>query len=394
MAALPEARSYAGQRLCYDADSHIMELPDFLREFADPGFRDMLPQVSASAGGRLADAVADFARSRRLPDADVAEQQALGPGLIAGPKGYFALGAFNRDERRLALDQLGFHRQLVFTTFAAGTIFRRMKEGVDLQYAAARAHNRAVAHFCSDPRLMGVAALPLISTEHALAEIDNIVKLGLRAAWVPHQPAGDRSPGHLDLDPVWAKLADHGIPFALHVGGDPIQMDPVWMNNGRPVPTDWLGGGENIRGKDMTVLHQAAETFLSVLVFDGVFQRHPGLKGVVVELGCGWVPELLVRLDWTQRSWSRSEPLLAELKTPPSQQLIEHVAITPYPFEDVGGIIRRSDPKLYMFASDYPHTEGSKTPMERFDASLAKAHCTQAEIEAFYSGNFARQFGL
>jgi predicted TIM-barrel fold metal-dependent hydrolase len=387
---------YAGTRLCYDADSHIMELPDFLREFADPGARDQVPEIIVSSGGRFGEAVAKFAKDKRHSPEEVAEQVALGEKLITGPKGYFALGAFNRDERRQALDQLGFRRQLVFSTFSAGTIFRRLKGGsADLQYAAARAHNRAMAHFCSaDPRLMGIAALPLVDIPQALAEIDHIAKLGLKAAWIPHQPAGDKSPGHLDLDPVWAKLADYGIPFALHVGGDPLQMDPAWMNNGRPIPTDWLGGGENLRGKDMTVLHQAAETFISVLVFDGVFQRHPKLKGIVVELGCGWVPELLVRLDWTQRAWSRSEPLLAELKTPPSQQIIEHMCVTPYPFENVGDIIERSDPRLYMFASDYPHTEGSKTPMERFDASLEASGATQATKDAFYFGNFARQFAL
>jgi predicted TIM-barrel fold metal-dependent hydrolase len=385
--------TYAGARLCYDADSHIMELPDFFKEFADPADREILPDLIVSSGGRFGEAVAKFAKTRRHEPEDVAEQVALGDKLVTGPKGYFALGAFNRDERRQALDQLGFRRQLVFSTFAAGTIFRKMRGGVELQYAAARAHNRAMAHFCgADNRLMGIAALPLVSIPHALAELDNIIRLGLKAAWVPHQPAGDRSPGHLDLDPIWAKLADAGIPFALHVGGDPLQMDPAWMNNGRPIPTDWLGGGENLRGKDMTVLHQAAETFISVLVFDGVFQRHPKLRGVVVELGCGWVPELLVRLDWTHKAWSRSEPLLAELKTPPSQQIIEHMAVTPYPFEDVGDIIRRSDPRLYMFASDYPHTEGSKTPMERFDKFL-EGH-PQSTLDAFYFGNFARQFAL
>jgi uncharacterized protein len=385
--------TYAGARLCYDADSHLMELPDFFREFADPGDREALPEVIVSSGGRFGEAVAKFARTKRHEPADVAEQTALGDKLITGPKGYFALGAFNRDERRQALDQLGFRRQLVFSTFAAGTVFRKIQGSVELQYAAARAHNRAMAHFCgADPRMMGIAALPLVSIPHALAELDNIIRLGLKAAWVPHQPAGDKSPGHLDLDPIWAKLADAGIPFALHVGGDPLQMDPAWMNNGRPIPTDWLGGGENLRGKDMTVLHQAAETFISVLVFDGVFQRHPKLKGIVVELGCGWVPELLVRLDWTQRAWSRSEPLLAELKTPPSQQIIERMAFTPYPFENVGDIIGRSDPRLYMFASDYPHTEGSKTPMERFDKFL-EGH-PQSTLDAFYFGNFARQFAL
>jgi predicted TIM-barrel fold metal-dependent hydrolase len=250
-----------------------------------------------------------------------------------------------------------------------------------------------MAHFCAkDSRLMGIAALPLNSIPHALAELDNIISLGLKSVWVPHQPAGDKSPGHIDLDPVWAKMAEAGLPFALHVGGDPLQMDPAWMNNGRPLPTDWLGGGENLRGKDMTVLHQAAERFISVLVFDGVFQRHPKLRGIVVELGCGWVPEMLVRLDWTHKNWAKSEPLLAELKIPPSQQIIDRMAFTPYPFEDVGDIIRRSDPRLYMFASDYPHTEGSKTPMERFDKFL-EGH-DQARKDLFYSGNFARQFAL
>ena len=114
-----------------------------------------------------------------------------------------------------------------------------MKGGVDLQYAAARAHNRAMAHFCGvDNRLMGIAALPLVSIPHALAELDSIIRLGLKAAWIPHQPAGDKSPGHLDLDPIWAKLADAGIPFALHVGGDPLQMDPgmdeQWPPHSRP----------------------------------------------------------------------------------------------------------------------------------------------------------------
>ena len=101
--------TYAGARLCYDADSHIMELPDFFKEFADPADRDTLPDLNVSSGGRFGEAVD---RSLRKPERhepeDVAEQVALGDKLVTGPKGYFALGAFNRDERRQALDQLGF----------------------------------------------------------------------------------------------------------------------------------------------------------------------------------------------------------------------------------------------------------------------------------------------
>ena len=37
--------TYAGDRVLYDADTHIMELPDFLKKFADPDVRDLLPEV-------------------------------------------------------------------------------------------------------------------------------------------------------------------------------------------------------------------------------------------------------------------------------------------------------------------------------------------------------------
>ena len=62
--------------------------------------------------------------------------------------------------------------------------------------------------------------------------------------WIPHRDCGGRSPGHNDLDPFWARLQEARVPFVLHVGGDALQIDPVWTNNGRPAPTDWLGGGE------------------------------------------------------------------------------------------------------------------------------------------------------
>ena len=82
------------------------------------------------------------------------------------------------------------------------------------------------------------------------------------------------------------------------------------MNTGRPVPTDWLGTGENVRGKDMTSLHQPAETFVGAMVLDGVFERHRTLRGGVIELGAGWVPQMIKRLDWIAEIWSKSDPQL------------------------------------------------------------------------------------
>ena len=382
--------AYAQGRTFYDADSHIMELPDFLADFADPQVRDRMPRIAIPRVGTLANLLEDaVARKAHAPER-VAELVALGDALISGPKGYAALGAFNREERKTALDLLGFDKQLVFATFSPGPAFST-RRAVDDRYAAARAHNRAMAEFtAADKRLLGVALLPLDVTPLALEELEAIIRLGLKAVWIPHRSCGGRSPGHTDLDPVWARMAEAGLPFVLHVGGDDLQLPLEWMNTGRKVPTDWLGGGENIRGKDMTSLHHAPERFIGTLVLDGVLERHPTLRGGVIELGAGWVPQMITRLDWTVNIWRKSEPELAALKRRPSEQIIEQLAFTPFVYENVGELIRQSDERLYLFSSDYPHNEGGRQPLARFEASLAG--CDEQAKARFYSQNFARLF--
>jgi predicted TIM-barrel fold metal-dependent hydrolase len=382
--------TYAQDRILFDADSHIMELPDFLIDYADADYRAKAPKVPVPTTGTLANLMEEARDRRGHPDGTVAQLMALGDQLISGPKGYMALGAFNAAERPQARDQLGFKKQLVFATFSAGMTFRADLSDDD-RYARARAHNRGMSEFCSkDERLLGVALIPTHDPKRALETLNEAIGLGLRAAWIPHKAAGGRSPGHNDFDPLWARMAQAEIPFMLHVGGDPLQIDPAWMNTGRPVPTDCLGGGENVRGKDMTSLHHAAETFICCLVLDGVFERHPTLKGGVIELGGGWVPAMLRRLDWVADIWKKSEPDLAALTRKPSEQIIAHVAFTPYVYEDVGAMIRESDANLYMFSSDYPHTEGGRQPLARFAATMVGVDETAQE--RFFNGNFARLF--
>lgn len=379
---------YATGRRFLDADSHLMELPDFLRDHAEASMRDRLPPIGISAGGMLGEALADLTEQGGLPPDRVDELVAMGDDLIAGPKGYEALGACNPGERVAALDQLGFERQFVFSTFAAAAVFDPQQEP-EVARAATAAHNRAMAAFCEvDQRMIGVATIPLDDPDAAVAEVDHVLELGLGAVWVPHRLAGGASPGHDRLDRFWARLAEAGLPALLHVGGVNLQVEPGWMDTGRPVPNDWLGGGENIRGKDMIALHQPAELFVGAMVLDGVFERHRGLRLGVIELGAGWVPAMVRRLDQIAAIWQRSEPELAALTRPPSQQLAEQAAFTPYPFEDVGAMIRESDPNLYLFSSDYPHTEGGRNPLGRFESSLAGVDDEARDL--FYAGNMAR----
>ncbi len=187
--------------------------------------------------------------------------------------------------------------------------------------------------------------------------------------------------------PIFSRLAESGTPFVLHVGGAPLQSRKAWSNTGRAAVRDWMGGGENVRTKDAAVMHQSPETFISMLLLDGVFERHPNLRGAAVELGAGWVPEMLRRLDWVSGIYGRVDESV-RFKRSPSEQLTEQMAFTPFPHENVANLIDQSNADLYLFSSDYPHVEGGRNPIGKFEKSLQKN--TKAVKDKFYSENFLR----
>ena len=383
--------SYAGERRILDADSHLMELPDFLSAHADPDIRERLPSVvDIGALAAIEGIDVENQGQRRAHPTEVVEALvARGDDLLRGPKWYGALGAFNGGERGRALDLLGFERQMVFSSITAAALFQA--EDSEVVHGGLAAHNRAMAEFCSaDPRLVGVAAVVLDDVPRALEEIDAAIKLGLGAIWLPARAPGGRSPGHLAHDPIWSRLEEARVPFVLHVGSAPLSIPREWMNDGREQRSA-RGGPEVIGSKDLTVIYQPAERFLSVLVLDGVLERFPGLRGGCMELGAGWVPAMIRRLDHAVEIWSRSEPHLAEMRRRPSEQIRAQLRFTPYPFEDVGQLIRESCDELYLFSSDYPHAEGGRDPLARFERSLAQAD--ERAKQRFYATNLADLIG-
>lgn len=374
----------------FDADSHIMELPDFLKSYADPSIRADIPEVSYSASLVTDEEVAVImSQGGRHSEAHIADQIAMGDDLIAKSKEIQALGAFNKDDRTAALDMLGFKKQLVFATHSVAFPFHpSQKKDPVLRYGATRAHNRHMADFClDDSRLMGVGIIPLDDPAKAMEELEFALSLGLESIWVPHRAPGDRSPGHIDLEPFWALLAQSGTPFVLHVGGAPLQALKSWSNNGRAAVRDWMGGGENVRTKDAALMHQPPETFLSMLLLDGVLERNPTLRGAAVELGAGWVPEMVRRLDWVSKIYSRVDESVRFERTP-SQQIREQLAFTPFPNEDVSRLIDDSNEDLFLFSSDYPHVEGGRNPIGKFESYLSSS--PDQVKDKFYSENFLR----
>jgi uncharacterized protein len=378
---------YATGRVYCDADSHLMETPDWLLAYADPHVRDRLLPLDVGKGGaapheKIAAALA------RVNDPEATDK--IARQVISGPKGWGAYGAFSATERSKALDDLGFSRQLVFTTFAASQFL--WSKDPDVVYGGLRAHNRAISSFCSaDKRLISVGMISLDSPERAVIEIDEAIKLKVGAFWIPASPVGERSPGHPDFDPVWRRLSDAGIPFVLHIGLANRVLPKAYENNGKPLPKDIHSGGENIRVKDYMVINFAPQMFLSALVFDGVFERFPMLRGGAIELGASWVPDFLSRLDRGARLFSKSDPNLGALSLKPSEYLRRQFKFTPFPGEDVGKFIRDAGPELFMFSSDYPHPEGTEDPIGRFEKTLGGL--TEDEKVPFYSKNFEEMFG-
>jgi predicted TIM-barrel fold metal-dependent hydrolase len=185
-------------------------------------------------------------------------------------------------------------------------------------------------------------------------------------------------------------LAESDTPFVLHVGGGGRLLDRAFHNNDMPV-SDHLGGGENIRSKDFLAIHQSPEVFLGTLVLDGLFERFPKLRGGCIEQGAAWVISWLHQLEFAAKSFSRTEPPLARLALKPSEYVHKHLKFTPFPGENVGWMIEQAGGDLFMFSSDYPHPEGTKDPMARFEKTLITT--SDGDRQRFYYDNMADLMG-
>ena len=88
------------------------------------------------------------------------------------------------------------------------------------------------------------------------------------------------------------------------------------------------------------------------------------------------------------RTWSRVDQYLAELERTATETLRSQMGFTPFVFEDIGGLVDQTHDDLYLFSSDYPHTEGGRDPIGRFESSLGDRG--DAVRDRFYAENFLK----
>ncbi|NRA02087.1 MAG: amidohydrolase family protein [Myxococcales bacterium] len=387
--------TYAAHRRIIDADSHVIELDDFLSSFADPADRALIPPMDAQTElpvvpEGLARGRELFARRQSDPETMAKFETHL---LDAHRSGWNRIGAFDPQERSHCLDLLGFELQLILPTFSFHQI-AHCKEPRVLE-AGARTLNRAMGAFCAhDPRLRAIGYIPLsLGPEIAIALMDRGFLEGCYTFMVDtNEPdASARSFTHPDFDPVWARFQDAGVPFVVHiaVNGHYQAISPSFLNNGHrsaPSSADAPSGALGL-----LTLKNSAELFLSAMIFDGVFERFPGLKGISMEHGCVWLPSWLRAIDTAAHSLRKLQPQLADRELRPSEVVRRSLRFAPFAGEPLGWVIENVGPELLVFGSDYPHPEGTSNPIERFEATLT--NCDQATLDAFYYGNMESVMG-
>ena len=174
-------------------------------EFADPAVRARMQPLFVTA---VRPGEADMIEEQRKRHRDPAFR-ARDEAEIMLRKNWTATGSFLKEDRPRALDLLGFASQLVFNTFANKHLCAAEHgDDVELAYGVARAHNRAMADFCSvDTRLLATGYVPLRDFAKARDAAEEALRLGCKALLFASACPRGHSPSHVGLDPVWALAA-------------------------------------------------------------------------------------------------------------------------------------------------------------------------------------------
>ena len=110
--------------------------------------------------------------------------------------------------------------------------------------------------------------------------------------------------------------------------------------------------------EEITEHSASLQASVASLIVEGVFERFPELKIVLIEAGFAWIPALGWRLD---QNWKRMKDEVPHLKRAPSEYLREHFWVSTQPMEEaeepdhVIDVMEWIGWDKILFASDYPH---------------------------------------
>ncbi|WP_172294564.1 amidohydrolase family protein [Pseudoruegeria sp. HB172150] len=219
---------------------------------------------------------------------------------------------------------------------------------MDLDFSAAYCaamNDWQIDKWCSkEDRLRGTMVLPQEDTPAAVRELEE--RAGdKRFCQVGFVPRGMEPSGRRRYWPIFEAAEAHGMPVAMHTA--PFG----WRENTG-------GGNASFYIEEHYAVSNAIQSSLISLIFEGVFERFPNLKLVLVEGGFAWLVPLMWRMD---REWERMRDEVPHVKQKPSEYVRRQVWLTTQPVEepprvaDMKHLIRWLGADKLMFSSDYPH---------------------------------------
>jgi predicted TIM-barrel fold metal-dependent hydrolase len=354
-----------------DADQHFYEPLDAFTRFLEPEFRHAIRWVQQDGrqlllvGDRLfrmipnptfdpiakPGALADYFRGKNATGADT---KALVGDLEPIRPEYR-----NRDRRLAALDAQGVRTAFLLPTLALGIEELLTHDPVGL-HGVFRSFNRWLDEdwgFARDHRIMSPAVMTLIDPEAAEKDLNWAIEKGARAVVLRPGPVmgpnGGRSPGDPVYDRFWAMAAEAGIVVAYHAADSGYARYGADWGEGR-----WFQGYKDSPFTEILSLHIERPIFdtMAALIGHGVFDRHPELRVATVELGSGWVPELLRRLSLSYGKVPR------QFGRDPVAAFRAHVWVTPFQEDHVEHLVELLGAEHVLFGSDWPHPEGMHEP--------------------------------
>jgi len=289
-----------------DADSHKCENPLVLADYIPREFRNRFDLKRDRYGEQRFVFIdrnpqtgrADFSRAFLQPDG-------YGKGTYRPYHEEATIGGLFNRIRLEHMDREGIDHQVVY-----GSITMAFNSLVDSELAIAlcRAYNTYISEDCAgyERRLHPVGVIPLQDPAEAVSELRRcVLELGMPAVSVvpnvpqPHPSAPESYPdirlpkplSHPDFECIWSEAERLDVAIGIH-----------------GAPGCQLAAGTADQLDTFTLVHVFAnrgmvQSALAKLMFDGVLERHPGLRFGFLEAGVGWVPDFLHSLHehWEKR---------------------------------------------------------------------------------------------
>jgi predicted TIM-barrel fold metal-dependent hydrolase len=160
--------------------------------------------------------------------------------------------------------------------------------------------------------------------------------------------------GHPLFHPIYEAAVEVGLPVAIH--GASTMTGGIVSPVAHAYPNYYI---------EYHVLSpQGPMTHLTSLIVNGVFEKYPSLKILILEAGVGWLPPFLWRFDSEYKALRREVPWVKRL---PSEYFRDHIRLTTQPFElspkrehmiELLSFIDAQD--LLLFSTDYPHWDSDE----------------------------------